>query len=123
MNEFEMSDALKQLPRVSASPRFTSEVMERLQGRRRSPVLRYALALATTFCLVLAIVHSASVRAGEQRRSELRAEQQRLATELERVKARAENPQPVVVLENDETRLILHVADRSRATTASQIIY
>jgi hypothetical protein len=102
---------MRTLPRTKASPAFTREVMRALhRGEERRPLFwRMAAAFAMTACLV-AIVHVAVM---QHRRHEqtlaLRAERQKLATELEAVKKIARDvEEPMVVLENDAgTRVIM----------------
>ncbi len=66
--------------------------------------------VAATAMVVILLVgtYAASVhRERQQRMQALRAEQQQIKSELHRVKAIADEAQPVVVLENGDTRVIL----------------
>ena len=103
---------MRNLPRVTASPAFTSEVMRavRSTGERRplSFVWRMAAGVAMAACL-LAVVHLASLQY-ERRQdiAQLRVEQQKLQAELQAVKKIAAEPEPVVVFENSQgTRVIV----------------
>ena len=100
------------LPRTSASPAFTSEVMRRVRREKATPhvpfVWRMAAAFAMAACLV-AIVHVAFLHHAQQQKVEaLRAEQQRLEADLAAVKKIADEAEPVLVLEDDRgTRVIM----------------
>ena len=113
MNDTQLGNWMRSLPRAKASPGFTSEVMREAhrdqQIARRVPfVWRFAAAMAMTACLV-AIVHIALVQRERHVKVEmLRAEQERLEAELAAVKQIAEETEPVVVLENDRgTRVVM----------------
>lgn len=103
---------MRSLPRATASPAFTSEVLRAV--RRQKPerhvpfVWRMAAGFAMAACL-LAVVHLASLQyAHRQHVAALRLEQQKLEAELEAVKKIASEPEPMVVYENDQgTRLIV----------------
>lgn len=103
---------MRTLPRTKASPAFTREVMRKARAathdERRPFVWRMAAAFAMAACLI-GVVQLAVM---QQRRHEhtlaLRAERQKLATELEAVKKIADEAEAVVVLENDQgTRVIM----------------
>ena len=117
---------MRRLPRTNASPRFTSDVLRRLEGRRSSGharvVWRFAAALATVLFVAVLALETSVVHARHQKLNALRAEQQRIETELQQVKAIADDPRPVVVLENDDTRVIVPVADRGAAHATQQPI-
>jgi hypothetical protein len=125
MNNDEIGHAMRRLPRTNASPRFTSDVLRRLEGRPNNHA-RVAWRLAAAFAMMLAVVVLAfetnAVHTRRQRLYALRAEQQRIEAELQQVKAVADDPRPVVVLESDDTRVIVPVADRGAAHTAQQPI-
>lgn len=103
---------MRSLPRVSASPAFTSEVMRAARStkpERHVPfVWRMAAGIAMAACL-LAVVHVASMQyMHRQHVAQLRVEQQKLEAELAAVKEIASKPEPMVVYENDQgTRVIL----------------
>lgn len=117
---------MRRLPRTNASPRFTSDVQRRLEARRNHGHARVAWRFAAAFAMMLFVAFLAfetrSVHARNRRLDALRAEQQRIETELQQVKAIADDPRPVVVLENDNTRLIVPVADRGNAHATPQPI-
>lgn len=102
---------MRALPRTSASPTFTRDVMRKAHAgaqERRPFVWRMAAAFAMAACL-LGVVQLAVM---QQRRNErtlaLRAERQQIQAELEAVKKIADDAEPVVVLENDRgTRVIM----------------
>ena len=116
---------MRRLPRTSASPHFTSEVMRRVAARetaRPRAVWRFAAALAMMLCAAVLLFEAHAAQARQQRLAELRAEHQRIEAELQQVKEIAEDPRPVVVLENDDTRVIVPVSDHA-GTTTSSIVY
>lgn len=101
---------MRVLPRVKASPAFTSEVMRGLRRRevRQTPfVWRLAAGFAMALCIV-AVVYVANVQYDRRERMALRAERERIEAELADVKKIANEAEPVVVLENDSgTRVIM----------------
>lgn len=105
---------MRSLPRVKASPAFTSEVLRAVRTtapERHVPfVWRMAAGVAMAACLV-AVVHLASMQyLHRQHVAQLRVEQQQLEAELEAVRKIASQPEPAVVFENDRgTRLIVDV--------------
>ncbi len=123
---------MKRLPRTNASPRFTSDVLRRARNAasraagdalKDRPTFRFAAAFAMMLCVAFLAYETAAVHQRHQRLDALRAEHQRIETELQQVKAMAGDPRPVVVLENDDTRVIVPVADRQPNRTAQPIIY
>ena len=126
MNDTELGNAMRRLPRTNASPRFTSDVLRRLHEAKRSPQPRLPFRLAAAFammlCVALVSYEAATVHQRHQRLEALRAEHQRLQRELQQVKALADETRPVVVLENADTRVIVPASDRSANHTASQPI-
>lgn len=103
---------MRSLPRASASPAFTREVMRKLhaeaEARPRPLIWRMAAGFAMAACL-LAVVQLAVMQQRQQARTvALRAEQQQLEADLAEVKQLANDAEPVVVLENDQgTRVIV----------------
>ncbi len=112
---------MRVLPRVKASPAFTSEVVRRIRREsaartlytqetvRRMPfVWRMAAGFAMAACIV-AIVHVATLQnARRVQLAELRVEQQKIEAELQAVKEIASDAEPVFVLENEQgTRVIM----------------
>ena len=61
--------------------------------------------------MIIAGTYAASLRQRQHRLESLRAERQRIELDLQRVKALADQSQPVVVLENGDTRLIVNHQD------------
>lgn len=113
---------LQALPRATASSRFTSDVLRRLRTSTPAwPVLlmRYAAAAMVLLCLVAGV--RGVVRHERQERLEaLRAEHQRIETELNRVKQAAEREQPVMVLEDGAgTRVVVDLDTEPAARPAS----
>lgn len=106
---------MRLLPRTSASPAFTSEVMRAVRKarheERRAPAgWRLAAVFALAACLLLAVPLAVTKQAENARVAVLRAEQQKLEAELEAVKQLAHDAEPMVVLENDDgTRVIMDV--------------
>jgi hypothetical protein len=102
---------MRLLPRVKASPAFTSDVLRAVRRQddvRQTPfVWRLAAGFAMALCLV-AIVHVATLQYERRERMALRAERERIEAELADVKKIASEAEPVVVLENDNgTRVIM----------------
>ena len=124
---------MKRLPRTNASPRFTSDVLRRVRSSasrtatddtlRDRPAFRFAAAFAMMLCVALLAYQTAAVHERHQRLDALRAEHQRIETELQQVKALADDPRPVVVLENGDTRVIVPVADRQPNRATQPIVY
>ena len=115
MNDRDLTNLLRGLPRTSASPRFDSDVMRaiRTAGTPRRPAFawRVAAAFAMAFCLILAVqigVLRQREAARTARMEALRAEQHRIEAELAAVKEEASTYEPVVVLEHsDGTRVVV----------------
>jgi hypothetical protein len=132
MNDTQIAESLRRLPRTNASPSFTSDVLrtvrqERAERRPARLSWRTAAAFAMAACLVIIIGQIALLRHDRQERmAALRAEQRQLAAELQDVKrgVPATEP-PVVVLENDEgTRVIVELTDDDHTSpTPSKVIY
>ena len=100
---------MRTLPRTKASPAFTREVMRKARSEERKPLVwRFAAALAMAACLI-AVVNIAILQQRQHERTvALRAERQKLEAELEKVKQKARDAEPLVVLENDQgTRVIM----------------
>lgn len=103
---------MRALPRTSASPGFTSDVLRRVRSERQpAPVpflWRMAAAFALAACLV-GVVHVTVLHyAQRQRVAALRAEQQRIEADLAEVKKIASESEPVLVLEDTRgTRVIM----------------
>ena len=111
MNEADIGNAMRQLPRAKASPRFKPEVMRRAGEHRRTRVVWRLAAVTAMVLMIIAGTYAASLRQREHRLESLRAERQRIELDLQRVKALADQSQPVVVLENGDTRLIVNHHD------------
>jgi len=78
-------------------------------------VWKFATSCAMVMLLVLGI-YTRSVQVHKQERlAALRAEQRRIESELRHVKAMADDVPPVVVLENNDTRVIVDL-DRTQKT-------
>ena len=112
MNDTQLGNSMRSLPRVSASPAFTSEVLRAVRKtapERHVPfVWRMAAGIAMAACL-LAVVQIASMQyMRRQHVAELRVEQQKLEAELAAVREIASKPEPMVVYENNQgTRVIM----------------
>ena len=98
---------MRDLPRTSASPAFTHDVMRAVRkgrerdGQRRPAVWRLAAAFAMAVCLIAVVNVAVMQHRQRQHTLALRAERQQLAAELEAVKKIAHEAEPKVVLEND----------------------
>ncbi len=57
--------------------------------------------------VLVAGTYGASLHRRQQRIRAMRAESQQIASELRRVKAKADEVEPIVVLENGDTRVIV----------------
>ena len=111
MNDTQLGNWMRSLPRATASPAFTSEVLRRARGTaegRRGPLVwRMAAGFAMAACLAI-VAQLVVLEQAQQRKAALRAEQQQLQAELQAVKQRAADAEPVVVLENDRgTRVVM----------------
>ncbi|HEX8171639.1 MAG TPA: hypothetical protein VF824_13970 [Thermoanaerobaculia bacterium] len=100
------------MPRTSASPTFTSDVLRTIRRTRREPRTSFVwrMAAAVTMAVCLVAVAQVGVMQYTHRRhvAAIRAEQQKIQAELEAVKKIANESEPVVVLENDQgTRVIV----------------
>ena len=111
MNDTDLTNLLRGLPRTSASPRFDSDVMRaiRTAGTQRPAFTwRIAAAFAMAFCLILAVQIGVLRQREAARMDALRAEQHRIEAELAAVKEQASTYEPVVVLEHsDGTRVVV----------------
>ena len=114
MNDTQLSTSMRNLPRVTASPAFTSKVMRAVRTQAAAParrpisfVWRMAAGVAMAACL-LAVVHLASLQY-ERRQdiAQLRVEQQQLQAELEALEKIAAEPEPVVVFENTKGERVI----------------
>ena len=72
--------------------------------------------------LVVGLYAGVSAQREKQKLNALRAERQRIETELQRVKAIADDAQPVVVLQNGDTRVIMQTPDSPYQQT-KQVYY
>jgi hypothetical protein len=91
--------------------------MRALRGNARSavrsgwltPAVRFFAAASLMLILVAGLYGTSVHRQRLQRIQAMRAEHQRIESELQRVKQVADQAQPVVVLENGDTRVIVDV--------------
>ncbi|HET7435058.1 MAG TPA: hypothetical protein VFN10_10150 [Thermoanaerobaculia bacterium] len=129
MNDHELSASLQALPRAKASSRFSSDVLRRIRNdEAQQPRFalwfggwRAATALALTLFLLVAVQASLNLRE-QHRLAALRAEHQRIEADLAAVKKLASDADPVVVLENDDTRVVVELPDAPAASLASSRI-
>ena len=110
---------MRRLPRVTASPRFTSEVLRAVHARRIVHVWRFAAATAMVLIIVAGLQFHAA-RERQHRLESLRAERQRIESELQQIKAMADESKPVVVLENGDALLVVN---RENPQQATQLFY
>ena len=108
MKDEEIGKALRRLPRAAASPRFKSDVLRAVRAGEQPRVV-WRMVAATAMMLLLVVgTYGASLRHQRQQRMRaIRAESQQIASELRRVKAKADEVEPIVVLENGDTRVIV----------------
>jgi Tfp pilus assembly protein PilN len=121
---------LRALPRTSASPRFTSDVMRAVRSGERRPAAtwtfigRTAAAFAMAVCLIVVVQAAIVVHHRQQRIDSLRAEQQRIQAELAAVKQAAVEAEPIVVFEHDDgTRVVVEPDTRDSAATPVSYSY
>ena len=113
MNDTQLGNSLRNLPRATASPAFTSDVLRavRTGGVIKRPaafIWRMAAGVAMAACLAVVVSLGTMQYAHKQQVAELRAEQQKLSAELQAVKQSASEPEPAVVFEkSDGTRVIM----------------
>ena len=81
-----------------------------------------AFACAMAMILVVGLYAGVSAQREKQKLNALRVERQRIETELQRVKAIADDTQPVVVLQNGDTRVIMQTPDSPYQQT-KQVYY
>jgi hypothetical protein len=85
----------------------------------RRPRLTYAWRLAAAYAMVFVLLvgtYAAVIHRGRQQRTaELRAERQSIESELKQVKAIADDTQPVVLLENGETQVIVDLKHQTQS--------
>ena len=103
---------MRTLPRTSASPAFTRNVLRKAQENeesvRRPLVWRLAAAFAMAACIIAVVQVAVMEHRQRARTIALKAEQQQIAADLDAVKKIAAESEPVVVLENaDGTRVIV----------------
>ena len=122
MNDTQLGNSMRSLPRVTASPAFTSEVLRKARTAPEKHVpfaWRMAAGFAMAACL-LAVVHLASMQyTHRQNVAQLRVEQQKLEAELQAVKQSTSQREPMVVLEDSQGRRVLMDLDTAAAQPAS----
>ena len=108
MKDEEIGKALRRLPRAAASPRFKSDVLRAVRAGEQ-PRVAWRMAAATAMMLLVVIgTYGASLhRQRQQRIRAMRSESQQIASELRRVKEKADDIEPIVVLESGDTRVIV----------------
>jgi hypothetical protein len=123
MNDTQLGNSLRSLPRATASPAFTSETLRKVESGhaglrpseqtgvsalQRGFVWRMAAGVAMAACLIAVVSLGSLQYAHKQNVAQLRAEQQQLQAELQAVKQSASEPEPAVVFENsDGTQVIV----------------
>ena len=111
MTDEQIGKALRRLPRAEASPRFKSDVLRAIRSRsgEQQPGVVWRMVAATAMMLLVVIgTYGASLhRQRQQRIRAMRSESQQIASELRRVKEKADDIEPIVVLESGDTRVIV----------------
>jgi hypothetical protein len=107
MMDEEIGKALRQLPRTAASPRFKSDVLRAIRAGEKPKVVWRMLAATAMLLLVVGTYGASLHRQRQQRIRALRSESQQIASELRRVKVKADAVEPIVILENGDTRVIV----------------
>jgi hypothetical protein len=92
MDDRDLGDLLRELPRVRAGADFDARVLRRIRGGRPAP--RWVRALLPALAAAGAIVFAAALRRQETRREAVREETRALARELDEMKRAL--PSPVV---------------------------
>src|SRR5260370_5340574 len=98
-----LGKALRQLPRTAASPRFKSDVLRAIRAGEQPKVVWRMVAATAMLLLVLGTYGASLHRQRQQRIRALRSESQQIASELRRVKVKADAVEPIVILENGDT--------------------
>lgn len=111
---------MRRLPRATASPRFTSNVVRAVRTHHASRVAWRFAAVTAMVLMIVAGTYATALRQRQQHLQSLRAERQRIEMELQRVKEIANQSEPVVVLENGDTRLIVN---RDNPKQTPQLFY
>ncbi|HEY6843533.1 MAG TPA: hypothetical protein VI391_05145 [Thermoanaerobaculia bacterium] len=94
-------------------------MLRAVHGRRVMHVWRFAAATAMVLMIVAGLqIHAARVR--QHRLESLRAERQRIESELQQIKAMADESKPVVVLESGDARLVVN---RQNPQQTPQLFY
>ncbi len=112
MKDVDLGNAMRRLPRATASPRFTSDVMRALRAAQRQRTVWRMVAATATVLMLVAGGYATSVHRERQKINALRVEQRQLQSELRRVKAIADEVEPVVVLENGDMRVIVDLNEQ-----------
>jgi len=107
MTNDDVGKALRRLPRTAASPRFKSDVIRAVSVQQHPRMMSRLIAATAMILLVVGTFGASIYRQRQQRINALRAETQRIESELQRVKAIADESEPIVVLENGDTRVIV----------------
>ena len=108
---------MKQLPRSTASHRFTAEVVRSLRiPQPRRAWLRVAASLAT-LVLVAGLWTASLHRHRRVQLDALRAEHERIESDLRQLKSTAEEVSPFVVLQNGNNRIIVDTRTRTHPPT------
>lgn len=108
-----MAHSLRSLPRATASPGFTSEVLRKARASAHpalpvSFIWRMAAGVAMAACLLAVITVVSLQYSHRQSVAQLRVEQQKLQAQLQTVKQIASEPEPAVVFEDSKgTRVIV----------------
>ena len=113
MNDTQLGNSLRSLPRATSSPTFNSEVLRKARNsaepaRSGAFIWRMAAGVAMAVVLLAAVSLGSMQYLHKQNVAQLRAEQQKLQAELQAVKASASEPEPAVVFErSDGTQVIV----------------
>ena len=128
MNDTQLTELLRALPRTNASPQFSSDVMRAVRNAAPEPrpafTWRVAAAFAMALCLVL-VIQAGLVQHAKDKQARLeamRAEQHRIESELAAVKQ--QTYEPVVVLEHtDGTRVVVDQTPKDPAIVPASYSY
>ncbi|HUO83700.1 MAG TPA: hypothetical protein VM534_01175 [Thermoanaerobaculia bacterium] len=101
MTDRKLEQLLHEIPRVTASPTFTGEVMARLEPPVPSN-RRTRLAIAAALVLMILTAGGIGYQAREERRlAAMRLERERLVTELAEIRRLTTDPPPAIYLGTD----------------------
>ncbi len=121
-NDFDLTNIVRQLPRVEASPEFTNQVMAKLQQPRAAAEIsawRPLLAAAAVFAVVLLVANWQRPSGRQQLPtisiSSIAAEHQQLSKEFDSLRALSQSGRPVLRVDgNDQVDFVVGLNEISQ---------